>query len=64
LNGGGGGARNGSRIPPIFGPPGSGAIITPGPNWPDIVPYTGEDLVKKYGFWIVLAALVLLTSRE
>jgi len=52
----------GFEWPPFkwWGPPGSGAFITPGPEWP-----TPEKLIKNEKVLVVLAiiALIALASR-
>jgi len=44
-----------------WGPPGSGAFITPGPNWP----FTPEKMIKNEKVWVVVAliALIALAGR-
>jgi len=57
--GGGGAEEDPDWITPFWGPPGSGAVITPGPAWEEAVKKT-----KKWGILAVLAVLLLASSRE
>ncbi|MBA7715199.1 hypothetical protein ES703_124240 [subsurface metagenome] len=54
--GGGGGSADDDWTAPLWGPPGSGAFITPGPAWP----YEGIKKVKKVGILAVLAIVAVL----
>jgi len=56
--GGGGGGAYEEEIPiAIWGPPGSGAIITPGPEFP----YEAIDKTKKVGILVLLLAVLALS---
>lgn len=56
----GGGGGDAEQDPPrLWGPRESGSVITPGSAWPTWAPTSTEEAVKKYGKWVVLAALIL-----
>jgi len=57
---GGGGGGSEEDPPALWGPPGSGAVITPGPAWP----YEGIEKTKKWGILAVLAVLLLLSRTD
>lgn len=57
--GGGGGAKEDEDFL-FWGPPGSGAFLTPGPNYP----YGAIEATKKWGSLAVLAILLLLANTD
>ena len=59
--GGGEGGALEEEVPiAIWGPAGSGAIITPGPAWPT----EAIEKTKKVGILAILAVLLLLASTD
>lgn len=57
---GGGGTGEEEGPIAIWGPPGSGAIITPGPAWPT----EAIESTKKWGILAVIAIVLLLASTD
>lgn len=57
--GGGGGDAEDPDPPALWGPRGSGAVITPGEAWPGWMPVTTEEAVKKYGKYLLAIAVLL-----
>ena len=58
---GGGGGKGGRRlIPKLFGPKGSGAIITPGENWP----FTPGNLIKNRWILIPTVGILILAAAS
>jgi len=59
---GGGGAEGREEYPGfrLWGPPGSGAFITPGSEWP----FTPEKIVKNKVVWILAIVAILALAGD